>query len=74
MSRSSLLNLIVQVVHDGGENNLHYHNNSETVWLVMAGRARFYGAGDVVLGEIGEREAILMPGGARLLVREGRSR
>ena len=34
-------------------------------WLVLRGRARFYGPGDVVLGEFGEREGILMPGGAR---------
>lgn len=65
LSKSSLLNVIVQVVHDGGENNLHYHTNSETVWMVMRGRVRFYGVGDTVLGELGEREAILMPGGAR---------
>jgi len=65
MSKSSLLSLIVQVVRDGGENNLHYHNNSETVWMVMGGRARFCGVGDTVLGELGPREAILMPGGAR---------
>jgi mannose-6-phosphate isomerase-like protein (cupin superfamily) len=65
LSKSPLLNLIVQVVHDGGENNLHYHTNSETVWMVMRGRTRFYGPNDVVLGEIGEKEAIYMPGGAR---------
>ena len=63
--KSKLLNFIVQVVHDGGENNLHYHTNSETIWMVMGGRVRFYGVGDTVIGELGKHEAILMPGGAR---------
>jgi len=55
----------VQVVTEGGENNLHYHTNSDGVWMVLRGRAKFYGAGDKLLGELGEHEGIVIPGGAR---------
>jgi mannose-6-phosphate isomerase-like protein (cupin superfamily) len=59
------IQLLVQTVRDGGENNLHYHHSSNTCWMVLNGRARFYGVGDVLLGELGPNEGILMPGGAR---------
>ncbi len=55
----------VQVVTEGGENNLHYHTNSDGVWMVLRGRAKFYGVGDKLLGELGEHEGIVIPGGAR---------
>jgi mannose-6-phosphate isomerase-like protein (cupin superfamily) len=63
--RGNLLKVHVQVVHEGGENNLHYHTNSETGWLVLRGHARFYGVDDVVLAELGPNEGIFIPGGAR---------
>lgn len=65
LTRGSMLKVHVQVVHDGGENNLHYHTNSETAWMVLRGRVRFYGVGDEVLGEYGPHEGIFIPGGAR---------
>ena len=52
----------VQIVKkDGGENNLHYHSNGEGFWMVLKGRVRFYGPGDVVLGEFGPQEGIITP-------------
>ena len=65
LGRTGLMTSLVQIVRDGGENNLHYHTNSDTTWMVLRGRARFYGPGDVLLGEFGEREGILLPGGSR---------
>ncbi|MBL8551315.1 MAG: hypothetical protein JNJ73_15120 [Hyphomonadaceae bacterium] len=59
------MSFVIQCVRDGGENNLHYHTNSETAWFVLRGRARFYGPDEKVYGEIGAMEGILMPGGAR---------
>jgi mannose-6-phosphate isomerase-like protein (cupin superfamily) len=59
------MSFVIQCVRDGGENNLHYHTNSETAWFVLRGRARFYGPEEKLLGEIGPMEGILMPGGAR---------
>ncbi len=56
---------LVQVVTDEGENNLHYHANNDGFWLVLGGRAAFYGPGDEFLGEFGPNEGILIPRGAR---------
>jgi mannose-6-phosphate isomerase-like protein (cupin superfamily) len=54
----------VQVVKDGGENNLHYHINADQVYFVLKGRVRFTGV-DGVLGEAGPQQGIVVPGGAR---------
>ncbi len=52
---------LVQLVKEGGENNLHYHTDSDSLWYVLKGRARFYGAGDKLLGEFGPNEGIITP-------------
>ena len=49
----------VHVLGDGGENNLHYHSNVDITWMVLKGRARFYGAGDEIRGEFGPTEGML---------------
>lgn len=63
--RSGLLKVHVQIIREGGENNLHYHTRSETGWMVLRGKARFYGVGDALLAELGPNEGIFIPGGAR---------
>jgi mannose-6-phosphate isomerase-like protein (cupin superfamily) len=63
--RRPMMEVLVQVVKEGGENNLHYHTNSETTWMVLKGRARFIGCGDALLAELGPMEGILLPGGSR---------
>lgn len=55
----------VHVLAEGGENNLHYHANVDILWVVLSGRARFYGPEDVVRGEFGPKEGLLIPAGAR---------
>lgn len=65
ISKSDLQKIAVQIVHDGGENNLHYHTNSDTTWMVLKGKARFYGPEDQLIGEFGTFEGVFMPGGAR---------
>ncbi|HXP29929.1 MAG TPA: hypothetical protein VN832_02485 [Stellaceae bacterium] len=65
LCRSDLGRVYVQVVREGGENNLHYHVNSDTCWTVLRGRARFYGVDDKLLGEFGPYQGILIPGGSR---------
>ena len=62
---SDVLKGLVQVVQDGGENNLHYHKTNDGFWFVLGGRAKFYGPDDVELGEFGPHEGILIPRGAR---------
>jgi mannose-6-phosphate isomerase-like protein (cupin superfamily) len=63
--RTKLGRMAVQVVHEGGENNLHYHLNSDTTWYVLQGRVKFYGPGDAVIADLGSNEMISIPGGAR---------
>ena len=65
LMRGDLVRLNVQIVKEGGENNLHYHTGGDTVWMVLKGAARFYGVGDKLLGEIGPNGGILLPGGSR---------
>jgi mannose-6-phosphate isomerase-like protein (cupin superfamily) len=57
---------VVQIVKkNGGENNLHYHTNASSFWLVLKGRVRFYGPGNVVIGEFGPHEGTITPRYAR---------
>ena len=55
----------VQVVREGGDNNLHSHTGMDGFWMVLQGRVRFYGPGDEVLGEFGRHEGIVMPRNAQ---------
>lgn len=65
LAKTRLGGFSVQVLREGGENNLHYHNNSDTTWFVLRGGVRFYGPGDVLIAELGPEEGIAIPGGAR---------
>ena len=65
LGRSDILRGSVQVVREGGETNLHYHTKIDSLWMVLKGRARFYGPDDVVMGEFGPHEGVLIPRGAR---------
>jgi mannose-6-phosphate isomerase-like protein (cupin superfamily) len=57
------LNIGVQVVLRGGETNLHAHPGSESLWFVLRGRVKFYGAGDTLVREMGKGEGIFVPAG-----------
>jgi mannose-6-phosphate isomerase-like protein (cupin superfamily) len=63
--RSDLVRLNVQIVKEGGENNLHYHTGGDNCWMVLKGAAKFYGVGDQLIGELGPNDGILLPGGSR---------
>ena len=65
LTKSSLMKVNVQTVRDGGENNLHYHTNSDTTWMVLKGECKFYGPGDVLIADLKEHEGIILPGGSR---------
>jgi mannose-6-phosphate isomerase-like protein (cupin superfamily) len=56
---------VVQVVKEGGENNLHYHTNADSFWMVLQGRVKFYGVDDKFLGEYGPHEGIMTPAYSR---------
>ncbi len=65
LCQTDILRGAVQVVKEGGDNNLHSHTGMDGFWMVLQGRVRFYGPGDEILGEFGRHEGIAMPRNAR---------
>ena len=65
MCQSDILKAAVQIIRDGGGNNLHSHAAADTCWFVLKGRARFYGENDEILGEFGQYEGIMTPRGTQ---------
>ena len=62
LGRKDIVRGVVQVVKkNGGENNLHYHTGIASFWMVLKGRVRFYGPGDVPIGEFGPHEGLVTP-------------
>jgi hypothetical protein len=53
---SDLMKVMVQVVKNGGENNLHSHTGDDAFWYVLSGAVRFYGEGDKLIGEFSKGE------------------
>lgn len=62
---SDLLEADIQLVREGGANDLHYHTGQDGFFLVLDGRARFYDDNDEVIAELGRREGVLIPHGFR---------
>ncbi len=60
---STLLGLGMQVVLEGGETNRHAHTGQDAAWLVLEGRARFYGKTDNDVFELDPLEGIFIPDG-----------
>jgi mannose-6-phosphate isomerase-like protein (cupin superfamily) len=60
---SDLMKVMVQVVKEGGENNLHTHTGDDAFWYIISGAAKFYGEGDKLIGEYQKGEGILIPRG-----------
>lgn len=52
---------VVVLKPDQGENNLHYHTGSDSFWMVIRGRAEFYGPGDEPIGTFGPMEGTTTP-------------
>ncbi|MBT3793539.1 MAG: hypothetical protein HN658_07830 [Rhodospirillales bacterium] len=65
LCHSDILQGLVQVIKSGGENNLHFHEGMDTYWMVLKGRAAFYGPGDTLIAEYGPMEGLMMPREAR---------
>src|ERR1700709_176515 len=42
LCKSDIIKGLVQVIKEGGENTLHYHDRMDTFWMVLKGRAKFY--------------------------------
>lgn len=65
LGQTDVVRAQVQVIHQGGENNLHYHTRVDGMFTVLSGRIRFYGPGDEVIAECGPMEGVIIPRNAR---------
>jgi quercetin dioxygenase-like cupin family protein len=65
LAQSDLVSASVQIIPQGGDNNLHYHPGEDGFWMVLKGRVRFYGPEDTIIGDYGAGQGILMPRNAR---------
>jgi mannose-6-phosphate isomerase-like protein (cupin superfamily) len=62
LAETDLLRSRVVVLKPGqGENNLHYHTGSDSFWMVIRGRAEFYGPGDEPIGTFGPMQGTTTP-------------
>ncbi|MEC7490861.1 MAG: hypothetical protein VYA17_14875 [Pseudomonadota bacterium] len=61
LCQTDIIRGAVQVLKEGGDNNLHSHTGMDGFWMVLGGRVRFYGPGNEVIGEFGVHEGIVMP-------------
>src|SRR3546814_12509013 len=52
MVRSDIMFAMVQIIKEGGEQELHSHGGQDGFWFVLRGSARFYGERDVELGTL----------------------
>ena len=63
LCRSDIVYSTVQVLKEGGENNLHAHSAQDGIWIVLKGRVKFYGKGDALIAELGPLQGIHIPRG-----------
>ena len=61
LAHSDIMFCAVQVLREGGENNLHSHEAMDGLWFVLRGRVRFYGEGHKLIGEFGQHEGVFVP-------------
>jgi mannose-6-phosphate isomerase-like protein (cupin superfamily) len=63
LCRTDIMYAAVQVMKEGTGNTLHFHTQLDGIFFVLRGRARFHGKDNVVHGDLGERDSILIPRG-----------
>jgi len=61
LARTDRMVAAVQVLKEGGENNLHSHRHLDGFWFVLRGQATFYGPEDAVLATLDAHQGILIP-------------
>lgn len=65
LGQTDLVRARVQIIRDGGANNLHWHAGVDTVWMVLKGRVRFYGPDNEVIADLGVHEGMITPRGTQ---------
>jgi len=61
LTNTSVLGVGIQVAKSGGDTNLHAHAATESMWLVLKGRVRFYDGLESMFGEYGPMEGLGIP-------------
>jgi hypothetical protein len=56
-----MVSLVQVFKKGGGERTLHSHKHFDGFWMVLRGRADFYGEGDVLIASLGPLEGVLVP-------------
>ena len=51
----------IQIMQKGQGNSIHMHRDQDGYWFVLAGRARFHGIDEEILGELGANDGIYVP-------------
>ena len=64
LAGTDILRSSIQVIPEGGDNNLHYHPGADGFWMPIKGKVRFHGP-DGVIGEYGPNQGIIVPRNAR---------
>ena len=62
-AQTDLISCSIQVIAHGGETNLHAHNGSDAIWLVLDGKARFYTTDNEVVGIVEKNQGLVIPRG-----------
>ncbi|MDM0066961.1 MULTISPECIES: cupin domain-containing protein [unclassified Variovorax] len=63
LGASSCMNVVLKTYASGGENELHAHANEDHLFVIMQGRAVFYGPRDETR-EVARNDCVLIPAGA----------
>ena len=63
LAKTDFIRADIQWVGPGGANNLHTHTGNDGFWLVLSGRARFYGEAAEPAAELGPMQGALVPHG-----------
>ena len=72
LASTETLDLGVQVVApDEGETNLHSHPGLDSAWVVLDGRAIFYGENEEVVADLDKNEMIMIPEGTPYWFKSG---
>lgn len=62
LAQSDIVFSSIQIIEDGGDNNLHSHAGMDGLWFVLSGRARFHGTKeDVAIAELDPHQGIFIP-------------
>mgnify|MGYP001254874949 FL=1 len=62
LAQSGIMFSAIQIIEDGGDNNLHSHAAMDGLWFVLSGQARFHGTKEnVMIAELGPHQAIFIP-------------